>query len=244
MQLTEDVLRTFGMGRVFKVSRSGPWSTCADDIECDVRLAERIQNYQGHINSLDFHRSEDLLVTAGDDDAIRLYNTQNGTEVKQLFSKKHGVCNICYTHAPQAVVYASNKVKERYARIAALHALSSCTMLIIAAKQVHDSAMQGNENTLRYLSLHDNRYLRYFKGHSEQVTTLCLSPKSDLFMSAALVRKHLHAAPHSHIIRGNLQAIFCSPAAEICRLFKATACELVQIRMLQLYCPDSVVHAC
>lgn len=69
-----------------------------------------LQNYQGHINSLDFHRSEDLLVTAGDDDAIRLYNTQNGTEVKQLYSKKHGVCNICYTHAPQAVVYASNKV--------------------------------------------------------------------------------------------------------------------------------------
>lgn len=69
-----------------------------------------VQNYQGHINSLDFHRSEDLLVTAGDDDAIRLYNTQNGTEVKQLYSKKYGVCNICYTHAPQAVVYASNKV--------------------------------------------------------------------------------------------------------------------------------------
>ena len=68
------------------------------------------QNYQGRINSLDFHRSEDLLVTASDDDAIRLYNTQNGSEIKQLFSKKHGVCNICYTHAPQAVVYASNKV--------------------------------------------------------------------------------------------------------------------------------------
>lgn len=127
MQLTEDVLRTFGMGRVFK-------------------------NYQGRVNSVDFHRSEDLLVTAGEDDAIRLYNTQSGVEIKHLFSKKHGVCNLCYTHAPQAVVHASNK---------------------------------GTDHTLRYLSLHDNRYLRYFKGHTQQVTTLCLSPKNDLFMSAA-----------------------------------------------------------
>lgn len=48
--------------------------------------------------------------------------------------------------------------------------------------------MQGLDHTLRYLSLHDNRYLRYFKGHTQQVTTLCLSPKNDLFMSAAQVR--------------------------------------------------------
>lgn len=68
------------------------------------------QNYQARVNSVDFHRSEDLLVTAGDDDAIRLYNTQSGMEIKHVLSKKHGVCNLCYTHAPQAVIHASNKV--------------------------------------------------------------------------------------------------------------------------------------
>ena len=55
-------------------------------------------------------------------------------------------------------------------------------------------SVQGHENTLRYMSLHDNRYLRYFKGHTHQVTTVCLSPKSDLFMSAALVR---HFSSHT-----------------------------------------------
>ena len=74
------------------------------------------QNYQGRVNSVDFHRSEDLLVTAGEDDAIRLYNTQSGVEIKHLFSKKHGVCNLCYTHAPQAVVHASNKVNLKAMR--------------------------------------------------------------------------------------------------------------------------------
>ena len=32
------------------------------------------------INSLSFHRTADLLVTASDDDSIRLYNTQTGVE--------------------------------------------------------------------------------------------------------------------------------------------------------------------
>ena len=57
----------------------------------------------------------------------------------------------------------------------------------VAGKANICADMQGLDHTLRYLSLHDNRYLRYFKGHTQQVTTLCLSPKNDLFMSAAQV---------------------------------------------------------
>ena len=88
------------------------------------------QNYQGRVNSIDFHRSEDLLVTAGEDDAIRLYNTQTGMEIKHLFSKKHGVCNLCYTHAPQAVVHASNKVcSGRPCNQLCLYALCNASLL-------------------------------------------------------------------------------------------------------------------
>lgn len=32
------------------------------------------------INSISFHRTSDLLVSAADDDSIRLYNTQTGLE--------------------------------------------------------------------------------------------------------------------------------------------------------------------
>ena len=64
------------------------------------------------INSLDVHRTEDLLVTAGDDDALRVYSTQSGVELNQIWSKRHGICHITYTHDPQGVVYASNKVPQ------------------------------------------------------------------------------------------------------------------------------------
>ena len=69
------------------------------------------QDTADRINSLDFHRTEDLLVTAGDDDSIRTYNTQSGSPQKVLFSKKYGVAHIRFTHDPQSVIYASTKVQ-------------------------------------------------------------------------------------------------------------------------------------
>ncbi|KAK2079307.1 hypothetical protein QBZ16_002998 [Prototheca wickerhamii] len=104
------------------------------------------------INSIDFHRTHDLLVTGGDDDAIRLYNTESGTAQQALLSKKYGVKSVCFTHDPSSVIYSSNK---------------------------------GADYALRYHDLHSNRYIRYFRGHQAKVTTLCMSPKSDAFLSAA-----------------------------------------------------------
>ena len=43
-----------------------------------------------------------------------------------------------------------------------------------------------SKDTIRYLSFHDNSYIRYFKGHSKKVTSLEMSPVNDLFMSASL----------------------------------------------------------
>eukprot|EP00897_Mesotaenium_endlicherianum_P011025 jgi/Mesen1/9951/ME000071S09362 len=114
-------------------------------------LVIRTQN--GRINSLDFHRTEDLLVTASDDESIRLYNTSSATLVKTIHSRKYGVDQVCFTHHPSSVVYSSKN---------------------------------GWDESLRYLSLHDNRYVRYFKGHRDRVVSLCMSPKNDMFMSGGL----------------------------------------------------------
>lgn len=41
-------------------------------------------------------------------------------------------------------------------------------------------------DTIRYLSLHDNKYLRYFVGHAKRVITMCMSPSDDRFLSGSL----------------------------------------------------------
>ncbi len=158
----------------------------------------------GAINSLDFHRTEDLLVCSGafarvrafcrgtrpahhahvalvaDDDSLRLYDVANGVLLKTLFAKTYGVSKVAFTHAPLAVLTASG-----------------------AARSDHD---------VRYHSLHDNTYLRFFKaragskqqrtsacclaavltlprapaqGHTARVLSLDMSPKSDAFLTAA-----------------------------------------------------------
>uniref|UniRef100_UPI00358DF22A WD repeat-containing protein 82 n=1 Tax=Myxine glutinosa TaxID=7769 RepID=UPI00358DF22A len=42
------------------------------------------------------------------------------------------------------------------------------------------------DDTIRYLSLHDNKYIRYFPGHTKKVVALCMSPVDDTFISASL----------------------------------------------------------
>ncbi|PIC35581.1 hypothetical protein B9Z55_014895 [Caenorhabditis nigoni] len=41
------------------------------------------------------------------------------------------------------------------------------------------------DNTIRYLSLTDNKYLRYFQGHDKMVTGIDVSPSDEMFLSVA-----------------------------------------------------------
>ncbi|GMT25210.1 hypothetical protein PFISCL1PPCAC_16507, partial [Pristionchus fissidentatus] len=42
------------------------------------------------------------------------------------------------------------------------------------------------DDTIRYLSLHDNKYIRYFQGHQKKVITLAMSPIDDTFISSSM----------------------------------------------------------
>lgn len=45
----------------------------------------------GKINSLDFHRKDDLLVTASEDDSVRLYDIASAKLVSLLFTWKNWI---------------------------------------------------------------------------------------------------------------------------------------------------------
>ncbi|KAI9667532.1 MAG: member of Set1p complex, histone methyl transferase [Bathelium mastoideum] len=46
-------------------------------------------------------------------------------------------------------------------------------------------ASTKQDDGIRYLSSHDNSYIRYFKGHTDGVTSIALSPSSDTFLSCS-----------------------------------------------------------
>ena len=61
----------------------------------------------------------------------------------------------------------------------------SKTVLIIA----HNAAIHAStkrDDAIRYLSLHDNKFIRYFTGHTKKVISLEMSPADDTFISGAL----------------------------------------------------------
>lgn len=43
-----------------------------------------------------------------------------------------------------------------------------------------------NDDNIRYLCIENNKYIRYFSGHTKKVVTLCLCPKQDLFISGSV----------------------------------------------------------
>lgn len=131
-------------------------SELTDDIVGSMAVGATFSDFGGQINSLDFHRTEDLLITASEDDSIRLFDIANGKLLKTTYHKKHGADRICFTHHPHSVICSS----------------------------IHNLDVHGE--SLRYLSMYDNRCLRYFKGHKERVVSLCMSPVNDSFLSGSL----------------------------------------------------------
>ncbi|QDZ20650.1 subtilisin-like protein [Chloropicon primus] len=118
---------------------------------------------QPKVTSLDYHNSEPLLVSITDADAgIRLYNIDKGLHERTYYSGKHGVSSARFTHHLMAILYASTR---------------------------EDSTKKASENhAIRYHSLHDNAYIRYFQGHTEKVLGIEMSKVSDAFFSCSLDR--------------------------------------------------------
>ncbi|XP_010260433.1 PREDICTED: WD repeat-containing protein 82-B isoform X2 [Nelumbo nucifera] len=130
MELTEEIIQSMEVGMVFK-------------------------DYNGRISSMDFHKTSSYLVTASDDESIRLYDVPSGTCLKTINSKKYGVDLVCFTCHQTTVIYSSKN---------------------------------GWDESLRLLSLHDNKYLRYFKGHHDRVVSLSFSSRKECFISGSLDR--------------------------------------------------------
>ncbi|KAI5684083.1 hypothetical protein M9H77_05311 [Catharanthus roseus] len=126
-----------------------------EEILQSMEVGMAFRDYNGRISSMDFHRTSSYLVTASDEESIRLYDVANATCLKTINSKKYGVDLVSFTSHPTTVIYSSKN---------------------------------GWDESLRLLSLHDNKYLRYFKGHHDRVVSLSFSTRNDCFISGSLDR--------------------------------------------------------
>jgi len=109
----------------------------------------------GAVCGLDFHRDGRFLVSSDKDSCVHLIDALGGTEKKKLFTRAHGSGDVRFTHHESCVIMTSDQTKGR------------------------------KDCEIRYYCMYDNRYLRHFRGgHKATVTSICMSPIEDNFLSA------------------------------------------------------------
>ncbi|KAL3643976.1 Protein ANTHESIS POMOTING FACTOR 1 [Castilleja foliolosa] len=81
-----------------------------DDIIRSMSVGAVFSDFGAKINSLDFHRTADLLVTTSDDDSVRLYDISTAKLLKTTYHKKHGADRICFTHHPSSIICSSKNL--------------------------------------------------------------------------------------------------------------------------------------
>lgn len=97
--------------------------------------------------------------------------------IKTTYHKKHGADRVCFTHHPSSVIcstkYNLDSTGGEFLSSKAFYSLCNVNYrgLILAILSDTDGCSHISFfllESLRYLSMYDNRILRYFKGHKER----------------------------------------------------------------------------
>jgi COMPASS component SWD2 len=116
---------------------------------------------------LDFDDEGSLLLTSESDNSMQIYNVKDGKHHKTLLSQKYGVMHAMFGHASGCIIHSSTKQNSKL------------------TPRPYRGSTDHSTDTIRYLSTHDNSYLRYFEGHEKNVTCLSLHPGQDNFLSCS-----------------------------------------------------------
>lgn len=126
-----------------------------DSVLGTFRPSKALSRHDGaSITSLDFDYTGQYLVSAGVDKSIQVYDCYKGIHHMEVQSQKYGAHLAKFTHNFECL-YASTPIVDK----------------------------PEPDHSVRYLSLSTKGYLRYFKGHKDQVLQLEMNPCSDTFLS-------------------------------------------------------------
>ncbi|ODM90377.1 WD repeat-containing protein 82 [Orchesella cincta] len=109
---------------------------------------------------------------------------ENTDRINSMHFSQSGDLLISSAEDDQIVIYDCEKGLQKRALNSKKYGVDLINFTHAKNTAIHSSTKI--DDTIRYLSLHDNKYLRYFPGHGGKVTTLCMSPTDDTFLSGSL----------------------------------------------------------
>jgi len=128
--------------------------------------------HQEQVCTLDFSVDGEIVAAGGDDGLISVYSAVQGRLLTTIPVKRYGCGVIRFGNHKSAVLCASKPVLDP----------GSGSLLARAP----DNAPLSWDDHIRYLSLTESKYIRYFRGHRARVVSIAVTPNDDSFMSAAL----------------------------------------------------------
>lgn len=138
--------------------RSGSSLPITDRILTSFRPTKTLSYHENaSVTSLDYDTSGQYLISAGVDKSIQLYDCHKGVRYKDIQSQKYGAHMAKFTHKDLNCLYVS-------------------TPPVLGDEADH---------SVRYLDLSTKTYLRYFRGHKDQVTALEVNPVTETFLTAS-----------------------------------------------------------
>ncbi|KAK7361850.1 hypothetical protein VNO77_03935 [Canavalia gladiata] len=107
-----------------------------EDVVRSMSIRAVFSDFSGKIHSLDFHLRDDLLVTASEDDSVRIYDIANAKLLKTTYHKKHGTNHICLTHHPSSVTCSSRYNLESSGESLRYLSMSQCQGIGSSSKRL------------------------------------------------------------------------------------------------------------
>ena len=140
------------------------------------------------------------IITSSADDQIIIYDCEKGTQKRVLNSKKYWKISILF-------IQSITSTPNRYG-VDLIHFTQNKGHAVHASTKEND-IIRSEENTLfpngdnktsesivrlkwgipvfRYMSLTENKYIRYFGGHDKRVVTMAMNPADETFLSGRLL---------------------------------------------------------
>eukprot|EP00088_Acartia_fossae_P067697 TRINITY_DN8477_c0_g5_i1.p1 TRINITY_DN8477_c0_g5~~TRINITY_DN8477_c0_g5_i1.p1 ORF type:complete len:319 (-),score=63.75 TRINITY_DN8477_c0_g5_i1:368-1324(-) len=110
--------------------------------------------------------------------------TENQDTINNMNFSHDGMSLITSSADDQIIIYDCEKGTQKKTINSKKYGVDLVQFCSHKGQAVHASTKEND--IIRYISLAENKYIRYFAGHNKKVVTLCMNPSDDTFLSGSL----------------------------------------------------------
>lgn len=110
--MTSSVMKSYGSSGLLSLPHQYEFMRSFESVFHLFTEAKLFPKNSNQINSIDFSKDGNTLISSSEDDSMVIYNCENGNLMQTINSKKYGVDLIQYTHDPDTAIHSSNKEND------------------------------------------------------------------------------------------------------------------------------------